>query len=491
MPLRTFRGAHLFLAGALALPSTVRAQAPPPSASAAAPLQWSATLRSRAEAWDWFDGGSAGRYAFLGSFLRAGLSQQLQGFAWRIEIMAPLLLGLPDDAVLPGAQGQLGQGASYFAANDGATSPGDVFPKEVYVRLGSPPVRDGHSLKAGRFDFADGTETVPANATVARLKRERLGHRLLGPFSFTHVMRSYDGAQYSWTSRGRQLLLMGARPTTGVFDTDGWGWVDDVTVAYGAVTTPFRLGGEAGDARLFALWYQDDRDVLKTDSRPAAVREVDGEPVRITTFGGHILQVFPTPSGPVDLLLWGALQTGSWGTLDHAASALALELGMQPRLGTLAPWVRLGFFRGSGDGDPADGDHETFFQVLPTPRPYARFPFYNLSNTTEVFATAAVRPHELATVRAGARRVRLSESADLWYIGGGAFEDETFGYAGRPSGGARGLSTILDLSVSVMPASWLTLEAFGALAVEDDVIRGTYPDAGAGRLAYLEVELRR
>jgi hypothetical protein len=491
MPIRILGGVHLCLAAALALPPAVRAQATPQPASSAAPLQWSATLRSRAEAWDWFDAGPEGRYAFLGSFLRAGVSQQLSSFAWRIEIMAPLLLGLPNDAALPGAQGELGEGASYAAANDGATSPGDVFPKEVYVRIGSPPSGDGHALRVGRFDFAEGIETIPRDATVARLKRERLGHRLLGPFSFTHVMRSYDGAQYSWTSRGRQLLLMGARPTTGVFDTDGWGWVDDVSVAYGAVSTPFRLGGESGDARLFALWYQDDRGVLKTDNRPSTVRVGDADPVRITTIGGHVLQVFPTPSGPVDLLLWGALQTGSWGTLDHAASALALELGLQPRLGTLASWLRLGFFRGSGDGDPADGEHDTFFQVLPTPRPYARFPFYNLSNTTEVFATAALRPHKLALVRAGARRLRLSESADLWYLGGGAFEDETFGYAGRPSSGTRGLSTILDLSVTVTPASWVSLEAFGALALEDDVIRGIYPGAGTGRLAYLEVELRR
>jgi hypothetical protein len=164
---------------------------------------------------------------------------------------------------------------------------------------------------------------------------------------------------------------------------------------------------------------------------------------------------------------------------------------MQPRLGALAPWLRLGFFRGSGDGDAADGDHDTFFQVLPTPRPYARFPFYDLSNTTEVFATAALRPHARTMLRAGVRRLRLSEAADLWYLGGGAFEDETFGYAGRPSGGARGLATILDLGLTITPADWLTLEAYGALALEGDVIRGIYPDAGTGRLAYLEVELRR
>ena len=161
----------------LAWPTTARAQAAPPSRSSAAPLTWSATLRSRAEAWDWFDAGDEGKYAFLGSYLRAGVSQQLRSFGWRVEIMAPLLLGLPDDAVLPAPEGQLGQGASYFAANDGETDAGDVFPKEVYVRLGRTPGQDGHALRVGRFEFADGIETTPADPVVARLKRERLGHR--------------------------------------------------------------------------------------------------------------------------------------------------------------------------------------------------------------------------------------------------------------------------------------------------------------------------
>jgi len=76
-------------------------------------------------------------------------------------------------------------------------------------------------------------------------------------------------------------------------------------------------------------------------------------------------------------------------------------------------------------------------------------------------------------------------------VGGGAFEDETFGYTGRPSGGARGLATILDLGLTVSPAPWINVEAYGTLALEGDVIRGIYPEAGTGRFAYLEVELRR
>lgn len=483
--------AAVIAATGLANPPAARAQgAPPPPPAPSGTLQWTATLRTRAESWNWFDAGGEGRYEFLGSYLRAGLKQQRRGFGWKVELMAPLLLGLPDDAVLPPPQGQLGQGGSYAEANDGHTSPGDVFPKEVYFRIGAASGQDGHTFRVGRLDFSDGTEIVPADPTVARLKRERISQRLLGPFGFTHVMRSYDGAQYALTSRGGQLWLMAARPTVGVFNTDGWGHVDDVTVLYGALTIPAKLGGDAGEARLFALWYEDPRDVLKTDNRPLDARQADAEALRITTLGGHLLQVFPTPSGPVDLLLWGALQTGAWGTLDHSATAAALELGFQPRVAGLRPWLRLGLFRGSGDADPLDADHDTFFQVLPTPRPYARFPFYDFNNTTEVFADLTLLPRDAVTVRAGVHGVRLSEAADLWYVGGGPFEDDTFGYTGRPSGGARGLATVLDLSLAVSPVRWATVEGYAAVALEKNVIRSIYPGAGHGRLAYLEVELR-
>jgi hypothetical protein len=42
--------------------------------------------------------------------------------------------------------------------------------------------------------------------------------------------------------------------------------------------------------------------------------------------------------------------------------------------------------------------------------------------------------------------LNLANANDLWYSGGGAFQKETFGYTGRPSGGRKGFATILDVS---------------------------------------------
>jgi hypothetical protein len=57
-------------------------------------------------------------------------------------------------------------------------------------------------------------------------------------------------------------------------------------------------------------------------------------------------------------------------------------------------------------GNPADNDHTTFFHVLPTPRIYARTPFYNLMNSEDLFAQFRIRPHARVSLRTDARRLR-------------------------------------------------------------------------------------
>jgi alginate export protein len=77
------------------------------------------------------------------------------------------------------------------------------------------------------------------------------------------------------------------------------------------------------------------------------------------------------------------VQTGSWGNLKQHAGAAVGEAGWQPPVKVLKPWLSAGYSYGSGDDNPNDTRHGTFFQVLPTPRQYARFPFYNMMNNED------------------------------------------------------------------------------------------------------------
>src|SRR5262249_57316716 len=104
----------------------------------------------------------------------------------------------------------------------------------------------------------------------------------------------------------------------------------------------------------------------------------------------------------------------SWGALTHRAAAFASEVGWQPRAGErLGLWIRGGYDYGSGDASPTDGTHGTFFQVLPTPRLYARLPFFNMMNDGDAFAEVIVRPVPRVTVRGDVHSLSLADAHDL------------------------------------------------------------------------------
>src|SRR6266849_3378067 len=217
--------------------------------------------------------------------------------------------------------------------------------------------------------------------------------------------------------------------------------------AYASVTRQLPGAKTSAEWRLFGIYYDDWRNVLKVDSRPAAARQTDMNPIRMGTIGGHFLHSARTRLGTTDLVLWTALQFGRWGALDQRAAAFDVEAGLQPPiLRPLKPWIRVGYTYGSGDGNPKDGINGTFFQVLPTPRQYALYPFFNMMNNVDRFGMLTVRPWKSLSLRHEFHALRLASRSDLWYLGGGAFQPWSFGFPGRPANNHTGLANVYDIS---------------------------------------------
>ncbi|MEW6206943.1 MAG: alginate export family protein [Acidobacteriota bacterium] len=448
---------------------------------------FSGSVRARLENWNWFDTSLADdSYTFGAVLLRLSLSQKTEKIDWQVEGAFPALINIPRDAIAPAPQGQLGLGASYFAAS-GAQDATAIL-KQAFVRF---KLDGGSTLRVGRFEFSDGNEKVLADPTIAALKRDHVSQRLIGTFGFSHIQRSFDGVEFSLNLKKHNLTLFAARPTEGSFQLNANKELD-VDLYYGAFSRAFASKKTQSEVRTFAIHYHDGRGATKTDNRPLLARQSDGENIRITTVGGHFLSAVKAGKGTADVLLWGAGQFGNWGHLDHRAGAIAVEAGYQfPS--KIKPWVRGGYFRSTGDGNAADGNHSTFFQILPTPRVYARFPFYNLMNIEDTFAQLRLKPHERLSLRTDIRYLRLSDEKDLWYVGGGAFQKNSFGYVGRPSGGNRSLGTLFDLSLdcNITTRSSLTFYIAG--------VRGggaqsfIYPQGGqhpGARFLYLEFTQR-
>ena len=432
--------------------------------------------RVRGEFTDWFrppaGAAAAGAqdYNFFASQFRAGVRITLP----RVQIVAEMqdtrLVGLPDDASLAPPIGNLGPGATYFA-NTHQTDQGEPF-----LKLGNLTLRErGFSATVGRFEYSDGLESIPGDPSLAQLKRLRIGERLVGPFNFTHVTRSFDGVRGTWDSSAWNATALAVRPTHGGFEISANRGIGDIGLAGAALTRKGLPWLETSDLRLFWLYYEDARDnPVKVDNRPLPIRTADKDEIAIHTVGAHALAVKDAGPGRIDGLLWGAIQEGEWGKQGHDAWAWAAEVGYQlPRLPWL-PWLRGGWNRTSGDGDPNDGHHETFFQLLPTPRTYALLPFYNLMNIDDVFAQILLQPHPRVQARIDYHHLRVTEGHDLWYSGGGATNDDIFGFSGSPADGRHALAQVLDLSLTVTTPWKMTFGGYYGHAFGAGVVGATF-----------------
>jgi hypothetical protein len=455
-------------------------------------LRTSASLRARGEFHNFFDpGGTANNdYAFGGTVLRGAVAWKSEPFDLVVEGQNSALFGLPDDAILPAPQGQLGLGATYFA-NNRAQNDASVFLKQGYLNLKELGLK-GLSVKGGRFEFSEGSEILTGEPTLDWLKNLRLSQRLIGPFSFSHVGRSLDGVTASWTSAPFNGTVLAAHPTQGGFDLAANKEISDIDLGYVAFNVTRPELAKNSDARFFYIYYSDGRGLLKTDNRPEDVRTLDRRHIEIHSEGGHYIQVFPSGAGPFDVLAWGVTQQGRWGELDHQAWAWDFETGWQPAALPWKPWLRIGYGRTSGDDDPSDGDHGTFFQILPTGRVYSYSTYYNLLNNEDAFAEILFRPIAGVLSRTAFHDVRLNASKDLWYQGSGATvadRDVGFGYSGRPASGHHELMYVAETSLNYDWSPSVSIGLYYGHLFGADVVRSIFQGDQAD-FGFLEVTLR-
>jgi hypothetical protein len=452
------------------------------------PVSLSAYQRTREVTTAWFTATpNAEVYGYTESLLRIAVAQKRKTFDWQLELTQPSVLGLPKDAVSSvSAQGQLGLGGTYYAANRNNTENAAAGFKQGFLRLHT--TTPGKSLQIGRFEFFDGQETAPKNADLLYLQTNRIGSRMIGNFGFTTAQRSLDGIRGQYDGKSWDLTAMAARADQGVFNmnTNPELNVDVQYLAFSKYELKDRFLW-----RVFAMDYHDGRTGLtKTDNRPLADRQTDHRNIRIGSYGADFLTTAPTSAGSFDLLFWGVLQNGNWGVLTQHSGAVAVEAGYHATSLRTAPWLRGGWLRSTGDNNATDGRHTTFSLPLPTPRNYARFPFYNMMNSTDDFIQLIDRPAKKLELRSDLHFLKLTSSNDLWYQGGGAFDNKVFGFTGRPANLRSSFASVLDLSADYNVSKSLTLSAYYGHAYGKSVIAAIYPTGHAAQFGYIEATYR-
>lgn len=455
-------------------------------------------LRGRSESFDFFKpalnpakGITANENSYTFGALRArlGVAMATPWVDGLVQGQYTGLYGLPEQAFAGLPVGPLGLGGAYYK-DSGSPNPGQVFLKQAYLKFKLQPMvgLPNAYFQGGRFEISDGLEYKTGDAKFDALKTTRVSQRLIGPFDFTHITRSFDGFSLAYDDPNLNVTLSATHPTQGGFNIHAMDQISHIDLAYGAATSKKGSLLPDTEARLFYLYYGDDRNVQPVDNRPLDQRpKLSRDALSISTIGTHWLTVAKLGPGALDAMLWGAYQFGDWGNQNHSAWAFAPEIGYQFPDVFLKPWFRVGYFLSSGDSDAKDGTHETFFQVMPTVRLQAKFPFYNLMNLQDVFAQFSVAPTETSKIGIDFHHLSLADSQDLFYGGSGATSRTgSFGYFGRASGGHDTVGQVVDIGFTHAPFKQFSWSVYYAHAFGSDVTRNVYQLKNDADYAFVE-----
>jgi len=466
------RAGIFFLVVVLIGGAVVAARAQAPLADPPAPTTtWLLRNWTRVEWWRFFEpppGGGDHEYAYPVNRLQAGIRRDAARYGLTAAFQYVQFANLPPNAV---GQGPLGLGAVYFG-HAGRSDSHQVYLRYLHLQL--KELLPGVTLQAGRMPYSSGGEDASGNAKIEAVKQQRVAARLVGEFEWSIYQRAYDGVRVDAARRGWRASAVAFSPTQGGFEDAAGLMMPDVRVVGGSFTVRPAALGEAAELQGFALRYGDDRNVAaRPDNSGRAASAVD---VAVNTFGATLLAASPSGARQWDGLVWVAGQTGSWYQQTHRAFSVVAEAGHQWRNVPWQPWFRGGILWASGDDDPADNRHGTFFQMLPTVRRYAQTALYSQMNSTDVFVQALARPIAELGLRADLRRVGLATARDHWYFGSGATQSRgtQFGFATRPSHDRRDLATIVELSADYAVSRHWSINGFLGVARGGEIVRRAF-----------------
>ena len=434
--------------------------------------------RLRWEYWSGLEGqpDDQSDYNFVNLRLRPYVKYPGEHFIFFFQFQYAGAFNLPENAVS-------GPGSLYFGLSTPEIAPQATDVLEFWM-MGKDLLVDGLGFEVGRLGITDGEETLYEDKTLNWIKKARLSERLLGTFDWPNVGRRYHAVRGSYDTERFRVDAVASKLLAGGFEYNtAFSELKDVDIFGGFMTLKDHFLIDHTEIRIFCIYFRDDRDVAKS---------VTGGTLDIPAVGASWTGAY-TGLGPgtIDTLVWGCYQWGDWGVTGHSAYAVIGEVGYKFQEVRLQPWLRIGVAHASGDDDPEEGTHKSFFGMAPTNHKYYGYMDTTaFSNLVNFYQQLILKPAEKVLVQMDGHIFWLHDTHDSWYAGSGATRNDVFGYTGgfnatsgttsRLTGGEGFIGSELDLTAKYEASKHVGFEAtyghfFGAAGA-----RAVFPENGHG-----------
>jgi hypothetical protein len=262
------------------------------------------------------------------------------------------------------------------------------------------------------------TETDTVSLRVGRQELKYGDERMIGPFGWDNVGRSFDGVRLR-AARGRATVDVFAAREANVIDP-----VDSTTDGSDLYGVHAQWAPRAG-AEYETYWLEWDAHLASAGEAPMTAGTS-----RVDAFGVRVRE----RRGAWDGVVEAALERGRIGGDDLEAHAAAVQAGWSAGRGVTVR-VFAGYDYATGDDDPADGERGEFFNFFPTNHPhYGYMDYEGWRNLRSPYAGVSVRRGR-HTAQAKAHRFDLDEPRGPWKSAGGTIlGSDPAGASGRRVG---------------------------------------------------------
>ena len=340
-----------------------------------------------------------------------------------------------------------------------------------------------------------GTQSMPVSLKLGRQELAYGDERVIGAFDWDNMGRVFDSAKLhyqqgaSWVDAftGRVVLSDDTR-----FDQANWDdWFSGI---YGST----RALVPRTEVQLYVL-----ADNASSGSPRKVTTAVRGNSPRDIYTVGMRFQTLPGQLNGWDL---NGEVAGQFGDFEYAPNTPGVANG--ERLNQLAyathieggytfakvdwkPRLALGFDYASGDGDPNDGDHNTFVNLYPTNHKfYGAMDFFSWQNLMDPYLKASVAPLKGLSVALTYNVFWLATTSDFFYQANQA--PRTSGGYGINSQNGSFAGQEIDIVGTYQPAKFVQFQAGFGHYFTGDYVNNTFESLGGSHDAnwvYVQAQL--